>query len=295
MERDNTKMREMLGYAMFRMAGVAAPRTAYARVTVNGEYLGLFLAVEQIDEEFARHSFPDGGKGALFREIWPQGKSAAAYETAMEFGNDKSAAAMQRFDEDMIDSPIEEFLPLLKEWTDFKTLMKFLAVDRIIDNFDGYVGWYCSPQPCFNHNFYWYKEAFSDRVWLIPWDLDSSFNYPSPIRTSYGMPEWDVPPNCSFVKVFFGITGRPPSCDPFIHRLAQEAWHGYVEASRELLDGPFELEKLRGRIDQYSALIAETVAEDPNGPSAIAWETAVTKLKSDLGPMRAYIERKIAK
>jgi hypothetical protein len=130
-------------------------------------------------------------------------------------------------------------------------------------------------------------------VWIIPWDIDASFNYPSPIRTYYGMPDWDARSECRIVIVFLGIPGRPPSCDPLTHRLASQAWDGYAAASRELLDGPFELERLRNRIDEYSELIAETVSEDPNGPSEILWEGAVNKLKSDLAPMRSYIEGKI--
>ncbi len=295
MEKDATKMHEMLGYEQFRQAGVPAPRTAYARVTVNGEFVGLFLAVEEIDEEFIQHAFPDAGKGTLFKDVWPEHLTVEPYTAAVEAGPAKNAEDMLRFAEALKAAPDDAFLDTLASWTDLDTLMNFLAVDRLIDNFDGIVGWYCPAGPCYNHNYFWYKEAFSDRVWLIPWDLDFSFNYPSPIRTFYRMPDWDAPQACNQVKVFLNIPGRPPSCDPLISRVAAFGREQYASASRELLAGQFSLERLHARIDELSQLVAESVAQDEHGPSVVEWEAAVRKLKVDIGPMRSYIEQKVSR
>src|SRR5262249_31927232 len=60
---DPSRGRQALAYAVFRSAGVLAPRTAYAEVTLtvpgryNKEYLGLYTVVEQVDRVFVRDRF----------------------------------------------------------------------------------------------------------------------------------------------------------------------------------------------------------------------------------------------
>ena len=72
---DPTKAREALAFALFREAGVPAPRTALAEVTltVPGEhdkaYLGLYTLVEPVDRAFLKDRFGTD-KGLLLR---PQG------------------------------------------------------------------------------------------------------------------------------------------------------------------------------------------------------------------------------
>ena len=55
---DPTATREALSYAVYREAGVPAPRTAYVRLTLSvpgkydREFLGLYALVETIDKPF---------------------------------------------------------------------------------------------------------------------------------------------------------------------------------------------------------------------------------------------------
>jgi spore coat protein CotH len=168
MEGDPTKLHDMLGYGLFREAGVFAPRTTYAKLVVNGELLGLFAVVEQIDGSFTRSRFADGGRGNVYKEVWPVGTSDQMYLDALRTNREEepSVEKMARFAADLAAAADDTFVPLLEEWTDFDALMNYLAVDRVIDNWDGIVAWYCVPEAfasvmgrsgCFNHNYYWYE------------------------------------------------------------------------------------------------------------------------------------------
>jgi len=66
---DLTKVHEALAYGLLRDFGVEAPRSSYAWLVVNGEVLGLFALVEQIDGRFTRSHFDDGGEGNLYKEV----------------------------------------------------------------------------------------------------------------------------------------------------------------------------------------------------------------------------------
>ncbi len=296
MESDDSKMRDAIGYALYREAGVYAPRASYARVVVNGELLGLFALVEQIDGRFTRHRFPDGGEGNLYKEVWPEHLTAEPYLAALKTNEDENPSVdrMLRFAGELSQVSDETFIATMERFVDVDMLMRYMAVDRLIDNWDGIVAWYCFG-PCSNHNYYWYESTAEDRLWLIPWDLDNTFEVPSPIRTFYGMPDWDDQSlGCDFVPIFWGLNGRPPACDPLIRRLATVTWDRYVAATEEILADQYRIEAMHARIDALAAHIADAVAEDPNGPTVVEWQAAVARLKDNIVSIRGYIENKIA-
>ena len=55
--QDNTMMKDFLTYQLMREIGVAAPLCSYATVYVNGKALGLYLAVEAIEESFLERNY----------------------------------------------------------------------------------------------------------------------------------------------------------------------------------------------------------------------------------------------
>jgi len=54
---DNTYLKEYLSYDMMAYMGVAAPLSSFVKVSVNGEYFGLYLAVEGVEEAFAQRNY----------------------------------------------------------------------------------------------------------------------------------------------------------------------------------------------------------------------------------------------
>lgn len=313
MESDPTAMHDMLAYHLFREAGVPAPRAAYARLAVNGEPLGLFTMVEQIDGQFTRSRFPDGGAGNLYEEAWPVHSEAEPYLSALRTNREEAASVdkMVRFAR-ALDEATDDALPsVLASWMDADMLASYFAVDRLIDNWDGVTRWICVVDHCFNHNYYWYEDAERDRMWLIPWDLNHTFEVPSPYRGSGAIPDWDVSPtSCEAVHVSMVIPGRPPerqlpsnpiirdrppACDELTRRLYLAIGDRYAERTRDLLDGPFRTSTLHRRIDSLAERIAGAVAEDPHGPTPDEWRAAVDKLKLDVVTMRSYIEPKVGR
>jgi hypothetical protein len=86
MMRDAAHMKDRLGYGLFRAAGVPAPRSVHARLIVNGDDLGVFALVEEIDGEFVEDHFRavDGsGDGNLYKEVWPMFGGPGPYAAAL--------------------------------------------------------------------------------------------------------------------------------------------------------------------------------------------------------------------
>jgi spore coat protein CotH len=192
MMRDPSHMKDRLTYGLFRAAGVPAPRAAHARLVINGQDQGLFALVEVIDGEFVEDHFRavDGsGEGNLYKEVWPHHAGPEPYRAALETNADPGTSVdrMVRFAAAISAATPSTFRATAASWTDLPTLVSYLAVDRLVDHWDGIVGWYCpGGTTCNNHNYYWYEETGRDRLWLVPWDVDLTLQSPSPIRTNYG-------------------------------------------------------------------------------------------------------------
>ena len=63
--QDRTQLSQFLGYRFFNAAGSPAPRCAYAKVTINGENLGVYSHVETPGKPLLRRGFGDG-TGTLY-------------------------------------------------------------------------------------------------------------------------------------------------------------------------------------------------------------------------------------
>ena len=145
MDGDPSFMRETLSYEAFRNHGVFAPRTSYVSLEVNGEFLGLFLAVEQIDGRFTRNRFEDGGKGNLYKEVWPNEYSETPYLNALKTNEDENPSTdkMLRFAESIRDGGQAGFKSTMEEWMDIEHWITYFAIERLVGQWDGIFAWYC--------------------------------------------------------------------------------------------------------------------------------------------------------
>jgi len=294
MVRDPSHLHDRLAYAVYRDAGVAAPRAVHGRLVINGELQGVFAVIEEIDGRFARDRF--GADGNVYKEVWPVGTAPGPYEAALVTNEDlPDVDRMVRFAAALAAADDTTFRATLEAWMDVPTLARYLAADRLVDAWDGIVAWYVTGGPAFNHNYYWYEDPGADRMTLVPWDMDNSMEVPSPIRTSYGMPDWHEAGPCAAIQVLFGIQGMPPNCDPLIGRLSRVLWDDYAAATRELLDGPATLAALEARLDAARNQLRDAVAEDPNGPGSATWENAAQQLRDELPLLRARVEAQITR
>lgn len=299
MNSDETQMREVLSYEVFRDAGVVAPRAVHALLELNGEPLGLFALVEDIDDRFIADRFREGGRGVLYKEIWPGNiESLWVFQENLEDAIARGpldASGMRDFSESFAaaETNDQRYEVLIDNLQDSDDLFNYLAADRLSDNWDGIVAWYCVPD-CGNHNYFWYQDAISGRYTLIPWDLENTWRSPSPIRRYFQMPDWDeVDRSCRRRAVFLDIPALAPHCDPLIHSMATLGWERYIEASRKLMRETISQELMHERVDRLTKLLDQYVEADPYGPGYSEWKENVGRLYEEIDERWAYIDAKI--
>ena len=294
MSGEGSKLKERLAYETFNRFGVDAPRTAYAKVFLNNDYMGLFLQVEQIDGRFTAFHYPEDGDGNLYKEVWPkEGVSEESYREHLKTNDhpedNPDVSDMLGFARAVSKSTVKTFNDEMADWVDTESLLRYMAVDRAIHNWDGIVTFYHPYSP---HNFFWYHEADQEGLFhLIPWDLDGTFWEFDPFMdpqdwvTADPIPDWNVAPaHCDPRPVWDpdqNTTTTPPGCDKLLSLLAQSGWNRFVALGEALLDGPLDFDVMDEKLTEWTALIEDAVRADPF-IDADDWKGRVRDVRSDL-------------
>ena len=177
---DTSKMRDAIAYAVFRAAGVPAPRTAYAELlfTVPGVYDkvsgGLYTLIEDVNKRFLERVLPPGN-GLLMKPEGARGgvqllsESWTAYTSTYRPDRDATAHEQQRvleFARLISQTDVGLFRSRVGSFLDIDRFLRFIAVNAIIVNTDSYLRG--------GHNFYFYLDPADDKFRFIPWDQDLS-------------------------------------------------------------------------------------------------------------------------
>lgn len=261
MNNDPSMMRERLGYGLFRKMGVPASRASHAVLRVNGKP-EIYALVEEVDGRFTRSRFAEGGKGNLYKEIWPTNTDAQAYLNALETNEDAmpSVERVLSFQRAIAQGP-----ELMAGWLNMDVMTSYMAVDRVIINDDGAFHLYCggdqlsnNPTSPSNHNYYWYEAKDAELMWIVPWDLDHSMSDRSdgPHITS----DWRAPVTPEACNVCSGLTlgaaGPPSACDALFKNL--QTWLPEYEAKIDrFIAGPFDKQAVDADLQRWKQQIRD--------------------------------------
>jgi spore coat protein CotH len=177
--QDPSAMRERLAFAVFEASGIAAPQISHSRLTVNGEYWGLYTLVEPVSKPFLKARFGEES-GNLFDYEYVD-KYYFTYK-----GDDPGAYIPSPFqpqtNEDHLDgNGLVEFIKAINEtpestyaqgmaaYLDTQRFLTHVAAENAFAEMDGIVGDFGL------NNFYLYQYGGQKKFAFIPWDKDTSF------------------------------------------------------------------------------------------------------------------------
>jgi spore coat protein H len=179
MPLDPSKAREVLAYAIFRAAGVPAPRTAFAEITLtvpdkhDKEYLGLFTVVENVDANFLAHHF-GSGKGLAMKPFRVRGIDALGddwerykgqYQPQREATKDEAKRVME-FAKLVNQASDDEFKKQIGSFIDVDAFLRFLAANALTSNLESFFA--------LGHNYTLYLDPKTNKFHFIPGDLEFS-------------------------------------------------------------------------------------------------------------------------
>lgn len=229
MVQDPSYVAEHLAYSVYRAAGIPAPRTSWARLSVNGDDWGLYSLIETVDDNFLGRWFvdPDG-------RMW-EGKYGQDFVDgdimALDFdqGVDDDRSTLLAVS-DILSGPADaEAIIELERYVALDQWLLNVAVESLIRHWDGYST---------SNNYRIYEDPVSGRLHLLPWGTDQTFRdlRVGPIDT------WgDIHQFCM----------REPACE--------QRFLDHLLAVADIMD---DLE-LEAEMDQHLAMLSEDIASDP--------------------------------
>ena len=273
--RDNSYLREKVTADLFREAGVPSAQTAFYAVTIDygvgPVYLGLYTAVELVDDTLIEIQFSDGsgnvykpeGSGATFAE-GSFTKASFDKETNQEDKDYSDILALfEALHSDLRLTDPDEWRTQLEAVFDVDTFLNWLAVNTVIQNWDTY--------GVMNHNYYLYNNPETGQLVWIPWDNNESLKSSGGVRPAISLDLSDVGqdwPLISFLRD-----------DPVYF----QKYQAYLES---FLEDGFDQDGLNGTFSYYHDLIAPFVIEEApdNTPAASqkAFENSVDDLRVHL-------------
>lgn len=182
--RDPSHMNEVIGYKLYRDAGLSAPRTSYAKLYVTvpnkyeRQYFGLYNVVEDVGGAFVKAHLDDPN-GALLKPVTPNlfadmgddwSDYNQTYDPKGKLSDDQKSriiATCKFFSR----SNETAFAEGLSSFIDLDNFARYLAMTVWLSDMDGILG----P----GQNYYVYLHPTSNKFLFIPWDQDQSFGqYP---------------------------------------------------------------------------------------------------------------------
>ena len=168
--QDSGLVGEHLTYEVYRRAGIAAPMTAHAHVTINGKDSGIYVMREPVNRDFLTRSFGRPfSTGNLYELNYRPDPLMSPREILLkdEVEQKRLRTELLHASDAVQSAPAETFVSEISKYLDLDRYITFYAVEATTSNFDGF---------SFNtNNAYLYTHPKDGRLIMIPYGADSSF------------------------------------------------------------------------------------------------------------------------
>ena len=278
MVQDPTMLRERLGYEYLRELGLPAPKANYARVVVNGDYYGLYLNLQTLDEVFVQEAFPGQGVGNLFDITndayfidFDRSNEPPLQETMFVLETNEARADISDLTA-LIDavwgSSGKNFLTAAEAVLDLDEVLALGAAQAVLADWDGYFG--------ARNNYKAYHELERDKFVILAWGIDQTFRYD---KVDYAIDHSDSERPRSLV---YERCAEAPAC--------LLRYRASVKRAVDVFEGL----PLEAALDAWLELAADAAAEDPRQPfSAEEREKAVSELRAFIAERPARVRAQL--
>jgi hypothetical protein len=173
MVQDLSYVHEYLAYALFRAAGIPAPRVAWTRLYLNDEFRGLYLWVESEDDPFLERWYADPS-GSLYEGAYGV-DFYSGYESLFEHEEGPDPAgrpALTAIAACLDGEATDEAVVTLDTLLDLDQFLLNMAIEVLTLHWDGYTT---------SNNYRLYQDPLDGRFDILPWGTDQTF-----VSYSYG-------------------------------------------------------------------------------------------------------------
>jgi len=177
---DPSILRAKMSWDMLREMDLPTCRTSHVALYANGNYMGLYLNVEHIDEEWVKKRY--GPKeGNLYKCLWPADLQFLGYdeEDYQVMAGDHRVYDLKTNQQRSDYSQLVHFVDVLNHWSDadfeceihrifnVDRYLKMAAAEVLLGHWDAYI--------VNKNNYYLYENPSSGRIDFLFYDMDNTF------------------------------------------------------------------------------------------------------------------------
>jgi len=172
---DPSLLRYWMSLTTLTNNNLISSRSSYVKLYINGQYKGVYLNVEHIDDEFLQKRFIGDDQGNLYKCTWGadlnyQGGNQSLYYGAYELKTNKAAndySELIQFIQTLNSISDADFPCFIEDNFEVELYLQTLAAEIIIGHWDGYA---------FNkNNYYLYQQPSNAKFVFIEYDMDNTF------------------------------------------------------------------------------------------------------------------------
>ncbi|MCP4569261.1 MAG: hypothetical protein GY841_16930 [FCB group bacterium] len=172
---DPSYVREKCAYELCEAVGLPSCRTNYVALYINGTFWGLYLMIEQFDQEFIESRFGAGEEGNLWKGE-PHGSQEYLGAAESYYYDDYELKTNEELNDwsslvtftDALNNTSLSVLPdTMHVLLDVNSAMAMLAIENFTVNLDSYIG------RCVNH--YFYNRQLDGRMVFAKWDQNEAW------------------------------------------------------------------------------------------------------------------------
>ncbi len=260
--QDNSYLKTYMVFDMMDFMEVPTPLCSFVWVTINGENWGLYLAIEEPEEAFARRNF---GReyGQLYKPDY-RSLHAENADVALKYIDDNPDSYENIFENAKFEPSLADQQRLIRALqtlasgenletaVHIEEVLRYFAVQVFVMNWDSYLGYT-------GHNYFLYEE--NGKISILPWDYNLAFG-----TYALGMTNPIKDPN---ILINYPINtpaeGEVMLNRPLYHNLMKHSeyfsqYHSYFDT---LLSEYFENGRFQATLREAEKRIAPYVQKDP--------------------------------
>lgn len=251
--KDPSFMREKLCNDFLIEHQLPAPRTTYCNVYMNNQLWGLYVVVEEVDDEFCESWFgnKDGNlfKGDPHGDLRWKGSSAQnLYEADYELQNNSSLnnwGDLINLIDLINNTPANTLEQTLESAFNTNNFLKQWAAMNLFSSLDSYLG--------SGHNYYVYHDILNNRFEWIAWDNNEAFGSFKQNLSTTQLKNLDM-----------YYVSQPASNRPLIQQMLNSSYyHSLYDEAFCMLKQDFDNQYFDQRIDSIRQVIQASVYADP--------------------------------
>lgn len=260
--QDNAYLKNYMTFDMMNFMGVPSPLCSYVWVTINHQPWGLFLAIEEPEEAFAKRCFGQN-HGQLYKPGYKDLYDENA-DLALQYIGDDPAFYSNIFDNAKFDITKKDKMRLiealktlnsdenLESAVNIDEVIRYFVVQVFVVNLDSYLGQT-------GHNYFLYEK--DGVISMLPWDYNLAYG-----TYSLGMPD---PTNDTTLYINYPIDtpnsgeimlNRPLFHQVMLHDEYFELYHDYFD---KFISEYFESGYFEEKIKEVTEMIDPYIQKDP--------------------------------